>query len=92
MSFIFVHTYVRIHTSRRHICTHENFCFSFLQSEWEKATDKRIKSNTISRRVEKLMQRGTFSLEDRRERLEFIFKLKINKPKIFVISVPDNGN
>ncbi|KAJ7385297.1 Cilia- and flagella-associated protein 53 [Desmophyllum pertusum] len=40
-----------------------------LKSEWEKATDKRIKSNTISRRVEKLMQRGTFSLEDRRERL-----------------------
>ena len=39
-----------------------------LQSEWEKATDKRIKSNTIARRVEKLMQRGTFSLEDRRER------------------------
>lgn len=41
-----------------------------LKSEWEKATDKRIKSNTISRRVEKLMQRGTFSLEDRRERLK----------------------
>lgn len=40
-----------------------------LKSEWEKATDKRIKSNTIARRVEKLMQRGTFSLEDRRERL-----------------------
>lgn len=40
-----------------------------LKSEWEKATDKRIKSNTITRRVEKLMQRGTFSLEDRRERL-----------------------
>lgn len=64
-----------------------NFCFSFLQSEWEKATDKRIKSNTISRRVEKLMQRGTFSLEDRRERLEFIFKLKINKPKIFQFQI-----
>ena len=43
--------------------------FCFLQSEWEKATDRRIKSNTIHRRVEKLMQRGTFSLEDRRERL-----------------------
>lgn len=41
-----------------------------LKSEWEKATDKRIKSNTIARRVEKLMQRGTFSLEDRRERLK----------------------
>lgn len=41
-----------------------------LKSEWEKATDKRIKSNTIVRRVEKLMQRGTFSLEDRRERLK----------------------
>lgn len=41
-----------------------------LKSEWEKATDKRIKSNTISRRVEKLMQRGTFSLEDRREKLK----------------------
>lgn len=40
-----------------------------LKSEWEKATDRRIKSNTIHRRVEKLMQRGTFSLEDRRERL-----------------------
>lgn len=46
------------------------FCV-ILQSEWEKATDKRIKSNTIARRVEKLMQRGTFSLEDRRERLFF---------------------
>lgn len=41
-----------------------------LKSEWEKATDKRIKSNTIARRVEKLIQRGTFSLEDRRERLK----------------------
>ena len=52
------------------------WCCVILQSEWEKATDKRIKSNTIARRVEKLMQRGTFSLEDRRERLVFTCSAK----------------
>lgn len=41
---------------------------TFKQSEWEKATDKRIQRNTITRRVERLMQREQFSLEDRRDK------------------------
>jgi len=40
-----------------------------LRSEWEKATDKRIQRNTVTRRVKGLLQTERFSLEDRRERL-----------------------
>ena len=40
----------------------------FKQSEWERNTDKRIQRNTITRRVERLMQKEQFSLEDRREK------------------------
>jgi len=49
-------------------CENNDISVVLFQSQWEKATDKRIQRNVINRRVERLMQAENFKLEDRRER------------------------
>ncbi|KAJ8299832.1 hypothetical protein KUTeg_022579 [Tegillarca granosa] len=43
--------------------------FSDLKNEWERGTDRKIKLNTMKRRVDGLFQAHQFTIEDRRERL-----------------------
>ncbi|XP_066274007.1 cilia- and flagella-associated protein 53-like [Branchiostoma lanceolatum] len=40
-----------------------------LKNDWERITDKRIQKNTVTRRVQGLLQQEKFSLEDRRQKL-----------------------
>ncbi|XP_071952788.1 cilia- and flagella-associated protein 53-like [Antedon mediterranea] len=40
-----------------------------LKNDWERITDKRIQNNTVTGRVNCLLQKEEFALEDRRERL-----------------------
>ncbi|XP_065910618.1 cilia- and flagella-associated protein 53-like [Dysidea avara] len=40
-----------------------------LKTTWEMATDKKIQKNTIKRRVENLLQKEKYSLEERRDKL-----------------------
>lgn len=39
-----------------------------LQTTWEMETDKKIQRNTIKRRVESLLEREKYSLEERRDK------------------------
>ncbi|KAK3098560.1 hypothetical protein FSP39_020643 [Pinctada imbricata] len=43
--------------------------FNDLKNEWERSTDRKIKLNTVKRRVDGLMQVNQFTLEERRQRL-----------------------
>ena len=40
-----------------------------LQTQWEKETDVRIQKNTVKRRVDTILKKESFELEQRREKL-----------------------
>ena len=40
----------------------------FLQTAWERTTDKKIERNTVQRRMESLLRQQQYSLEERRDK------------------------
>ena len=44
--------------------------FNDLKNEWERSTDRKIKLNTVKRKVDSLLLDNQFTIEDRRERYE----------------------
>lgn len=47
--------------------------FNDLKNEWERTTDRKIKLNTVKRKVDGLLLASQFTIEDRRERYGTIF-------------------
>lgn len=46
--------------------------FNDLKNEWERSTDRKIKLNTVKRKVDSLLLDSQFTIEDRRERYQKI--------------------
>lgn len=46
--------------------------FNDLKNEWERSTDRKIKLNTVKRKVDSLLLDSQFTIEDRRERYKKI--------------------
>ena len=60
------HTHTNTHTSHSHAPTHTHHTHT--QTKWEQATDKKIERNTVQRRMEGLLRKQQYSLEERREK------------------------
>ena len=48
--------------------THASHSHAHTQTKWEQSTDKKIERNTVQRRMEGLLRKQQFSLEERREK------------------------
>lgn len=48
--------------------------FNDLKNEWERSTDRKIKLNTVKRKVDSLLLDSQFTIEDRRERYQKVVK------------------
>lgn len=44
--------------------------FNDLKNEWERSTDRKIKLNTVKRKLDSLLLDSQFTIEDRRERYQ----------------------
>ena len=53
-------------TTQQH--THVSHSHAHTQTKWEQSTDKKIERNTVQRRMEGLLRKQQFSLEERREK------------------------
>lgn len=52
--------------------------FNDLKNEWERSTDRKIKLNTVKRKVDSLLLDNQFTIEDRRERYEMTDHNSVN--------------
>ena len=61
-------TLSHITLTHTHTCTNTHTSHSHTQTKWEQATDKKIERNTVQRRMEGLLRKQQYSLEERREK------------------------
>ena len=63
------HTHQHTHITLTHTNTHTSHSHhTHTQTKWEQATDKKIERNTVQRRMEGLLRKQQYSLEERREK------------------------